>query len=369
MKKTIFSMICLLICLIPVLAPECVVAAISILPDNGVTHGDVIIITGTGFAEDKTKVSMTYLSSDTQCTTDSNTSTVSCKMTKTDAKPAKKDDKSVKFINSTTIETKIPEDLLELPNTSIKISVSNNDNNSEDVQEITVKNNISTLVATAIELKNDGMSASAIAEYLHHQGEQEIEIKYIELDKQTALYDTYDRDDINSTAYEVFGNFHPKLKNGEEIVKLREAGFENDFIEKMTGQPQYITLGVAAVWLGQTHNYVLAPMARIFVQPAGYYAPRRTFEISHFIATWDWQKVGINIGYTPATATTKTYGSAATETKNYMLIGLSYEINRSALLNLGMAVAPGGSLHGSRQFYAGFTIDQNILKGLGLMKD
>jgi hypothetical protein len=57
----------------------------------------------------------------------------------------------------------------------------------------------------------------------------------------------------------------------------------------------------------------------------------------------------------------------SSETKTYVLIGLSHELNRSALLNIGWALAPNDTKGKDTQFYVGFTLDSNLLKSLGII--
>jgi hypothetical protein len=75
---------------------------------------------------------------------------------------------------------------------------------------------------------------------------------------------------------------------------------------------------------------------------------------------WD-----LNFGYTSKTPTTES--NEADEQKNYVLIGLSNQLNRSALLNIGWALVPGDTKYVDDQFYIGFTIDSNFLKEIGLV--
>lgn len=49
-----------------------------------------------------------------------------------------------------------------------------------------------------------------------------------------------------------------------------------------------------------------------------------------------------------------------------MLTGLSFEINKSALLNIGRAFAVNDKTHDKSQTYFGITIDQNYLKEIGI---
>lgn len=155
----------------------------------------------------------------------------------------------------------------------------------------------------------------------------------------------------------------------DQMVRLRKEGFQNDFIAKFEGQPQHVTLGIAMLWLGKTANVVYAPIVRIFLKPRSYFHPYSPY----FHGRWGLSRCGLlqadrwdlNIGYTTNTSTTES--NEAREKEHYVLIGLSNQLNRSALLNIGYALLPGDTKYVDSQFYVGFTLDSNFLKEIGLM--
>lgn len=189
------------------------------------------------------------------------------------------------------------------------------------------------LVAESIELKRSGVSDSTIVEHLYHMGES----------------GQYKR---------TFGNTQ---LTKDEIQKLKQAGFQDDFIAKFEGHPQYVTLGVAGIWLTETTDLAAAPMLRIFLVPRGYFEERPPFW------TWDFschlKRLDLNFGITNLTSS----GGKSDEKKNYVLAGFSYELNRSALFNFGGAVLPGDIDGKQTQFYFGITVDYNFLKSLGIV--
>ncbi|MBI3814157.1 MAG: hypothetical protein HY279_06795 [Nitrospinae bacterium] len=210
------------------------------------------------------------------------------------------------------------------------------DQNTDERQEV---NN--DPVEESIELKRSGVSDSTIVDHLYHIGE-------------------------SSREERVFGNIH---LTKEEIKKLKTAGFQDDFIAKFEGHPQHVALGVAAIWLTETTDLTYAPMLRIFLVPRSYFTKMRDY--------WEkWETVGlyyprgffhydrwdINFGITTMTST-----DGSSDQRSYVLVGLSHEINRSALLNFGGAVLPGDVKGKQTQIYFGITVDYNFLKYLGII--
>lgn len=189
--------------------------------------------------------------------------------------------------------------------------------------------NIRKLVRESIQLKKRGLSDTAIVDHLYL--------------KKSGFGDT-------------------KL-TGAEIVALKDATFQDDFIAKFEGTPQFVTVGIAAIWLYSTAEVSAAPMLRIFLVPRSYFEPRG-FERRGWSALyryWD-----LNVGYTNPTSTTKN-SNEIKEKRSYVLVGLSYEINRSALFNFGVALMPGDIKGKEKQLYFGITVDYNSLKEVGLI--
>jgi hypothetical protein len=155
-----------------------------------------------------------------------------------------------------------------------------------------------------------------------------------------------------------------------DVLALKDAGYDADFIAQLEGQDQqYVTLGWAAVFLPNGAQVTTAPMLRVLLTPKSYFRPRFPLMSSTYVFTKDWlngirEAIDFNVGYT--VVTTK---SESTETKtNYFLTGLSYEINKSALLNIGAAFPVNNATKNSVKFYTGITLDQNLLKNIGLLK-
>ncbi len=76
------------------------------------------------------------------------------------------------------------------------------------------------------------------------------------------------------------------------------------------------------------------------------------------------ERYDLNIGITAPAQTGNTDNNYD---KSYALIGLSHELNRSALFNIGWAFAPGDVKGRETQMYLGFTVDSNFLKAVGLV--
>jgi len=202
------------------------------------------------------------------------------------------------------------------------------------------------LVEVAKMLKKSGMSNSSIVDHLFHQGRQ--------------------HPDASRKAKEVFGNIS---LTADEIYELKQSGFQDDFIAKFEGHPQYVTLGVAPVWLVRTADLVFAPIVRVFLTPRSYFYEYRPFFGSWSKSNWvgflQLDRWDLNFGYTTKTSTTESNDIG--EEKSYALVGFSNQLNRSALFNIGLAFVPGDIEGVETQLYIGFTVDYNLLKGIGIV--
>jgi len=264
-----------------------------------------------------------------------------------------KKDKEVtvtKFISWTgnKIEFEIPEDFPSF-DTTVRITKLN-DSALEDAQEkFSVQNPaLNEYVKTAVVLKNNNNAdESFILEYIANEQQRKV-----------------DADPSNKKLV-----FLGTRLEDIDLKTLSENKFSQDFIGKLTGISQYVTVGVSAVWLTKNHDLVTSPTLRIFINPKSYFAPRTPlFTTKIFSKAWlngIRDKIDINFGYTAKSETDSSTGSKNT---NYVLAGLSFEINRSALLNVGTALATKDVNNDKTQFYIGLTVDSNLLKGLGLMK-
>lgn len=142
--------------------------------------------------------------------------------------------------------------------------------------------------------------------------------------------------------------------NDFELIRLKDAGFNDDVIGKLGRHKQYLTIGIASIWLNGTKDLVTSPILRIFLQPKSFFDYRSPLKNIY----------DLNIGYTTKTSTTDN----GSEKKNYLLAGFSYELNRSALLNFGWALVPGDIEGKQSQIYFGLTVDSNILRELGILE-
>lgn len=209
----------------------------------------------------------------------------------------------------------------------------------------------SPLIEESIILKQSGMKDSAIVDHMYFQ----------EMENGASP----------AKRKGVFGNIRLE---GADIAKLKKAGFDDDFIGKFEGQQQRVTIGIAGIWLYRTSELVAAPMIRILLVPRSFF-----YEKADYWGTWGWKYTSwipkpqgvidiarwdLNFGITTSTRTSE---HSNEEKTNYALVGLSHQINAAAFLNFGAAIATGSAEGIKRQYYAGFTVDSNILKVVGLM--
>lgn len=198
--------------------------------------------------------------------------------------------------------------------------------------------NIRKLVRESIQLKKKGLSDTAIVDHLYLKKSGFGEIKL----------------------------------TGAEIVALKDATFQDDFIAKFEGTPQYVTVGIAAIWLYSTAEISAAPMLRVFLRPRSYFKERHLSPWrgsgNIFKKTYNFvmDRLDLNFGYTNPTYTTKNTDEIK-EKRSYVLVGGSFELNRSALFNFGVALMPGDIKGKEKQLYFGITVDYNSLKEVGLI--
>lgn len=221
----------------------------------------------------------------------------------------------------------------------IKIQVENSGGSKSNSIEYSM--DAFDVVQQAIQMKKGNLNDSQIIEHLYNKG---IKIR-----------------EKNPDFNDVFGD---TSLTGEQMIKLKEAKFNDSFIDKMAGIPQRVTIGAAGIYLMKTADLVATPMVRIFLAPRSYFTPRTPFWPSKWedvlnSGILDPSKYDLNIGYTASTST-----DANNENENYVLAGFSFEINRSALFNFGFAFVPKDIEGKKRQVYLGVTIDSNILKEL-----
>jgi len=188
--------------------------------------------------------------------------------------------------------------------------------------------------------------------------------------KRSGMSDNSIVDHLSYVAKDIFGN---TTLAADEIYELKQAGFQDDFIGKLEGHEQHVTIGISGIWLHHTAALVPATMVRIFLEPRSYFKKRKPYW-KEFLGgpyipsgllhhdRWD-----LNIGITTTTSTTEDPEAPESEDKSYVLLGASHELNRSALINIGFAFAPGDTRGERTQFYVGFTVDSNFLKGLGII--
>lgn len=208
-------------------------------------------------------------------------------------------------------------------------------------------------VQEAIQLKTNGLSEADIMEILHKNEKYQFGYAQLTPDQEARL----------------------------------GKSFSQDFIKNWVGVPQYVTIGASAIYLARDNKMVGAGVLRIFFYPRNYFAPLNNLPCSpkpkedvkskEDVKFWErikyninpdnpqaWiHRIALNVGLTTAA------GTDTSNADNFLLVGISYEINRAALFNIGWAVSTVTGPAGSRgQIYYGITLDSNLLKVLGVMK-
>lgn len=211
---------------------------------------------------------------------------------------------------------------------------------------------LDSIVADTIKMKKSGVSDAAIIEHLYNSKE-------------------CDEQDLKCKGHGI-GSL-----TGAQVERLKQNGFQDEFISKFQGYKQNVSLGVSTVWLSETRNYAIAPILRVLIVPRSYFYDYRPFWIKtpicwkeHCLRSpsgiFQFDRWDLNFGITNTTSTDSQTGN--TDSKNYILIGASLAVNREALLNIGYAAVSGNTSGKDSQAYVGITVDYNILKTLGIVE-
>ena len=180
-------------------------------------------------------------------------------------------------------------------------------------------------------------------------------------------------------------------------VELRKH-FSEDFIKNWVGVPQYITIGASGIYLVRDNNMVGAAVVRIFFFPRNYYIvlnshllsaipeedrakdkpedkescwqrfwkrcyPKRFLYNINPDNRYAWiHRVALNIGLTAGS------GTETSNSDNFVLVGLSYELTKAAQINVGWGAVTTTQSGSRGQIYVGITLDSDVLKVLGIMK-
>jgi hypothetical protein len=306
-------------------------------------ENDLLLIKGKGFGQTKENVSVKF-----------RMKLKVCQQNDTECKEYEEYDAIVSRVTDTEIDVRTP---AVSEKAILKVRVDVKDSNPSNEVEFGIY--WQRLVDQSITLKKSGMNDPAIVDHLYFQS--------ISSDGATA-----------AKREGVFGNI--KL-NAEDISKLKSNGFNEEYIAKLEGQKQYVTLGVGGIWLNRTSELVAAPMIRILLVPRGYF-----YEREDYWGEWSWggrkwprnnlywvpkpqgivsvSRWDLNIGATSSAST----GTDSTGQKtNYVLFGLSHEINIAAFINVGIALSTDNTKGIKKQFYWGVTVDSNFLKAIGIM--
>lgn len=216
-----------------------------------------------------------------------------------------------------------------------------------DIKEANSRIFIENYVDEAVKLKRLGMETNDIVEHLYHKSVNK-HLACRRVEREMKMFGCAELNQV-------------------DIEKLVHAGYDQKFIAKFEGQEQYVTVGLAAIWLSNYSDLTTAPMARIFLRPRSYFKERVSWSQSSDWGDYVLDRMDLAFGYSNPALVKDKAGQIANERNSYVLFGVSWEINRSALFNLGYAVIPGDRLWENAQFYFGFTLDSNFLKEIGMV--
>ena len=216
---------------------------------------------------------------------------------------------------------------------------------------------IRRIVQVAVMMKKKGYLETTIVDSLYY---------HYKPNAQDAAHTTEKMKKPEKDIDTVFGNIS---LNCNEKIALKEAGFNDDFLSKIEGNPEYFSVGISSVWFAESDNIGFASMLRIFLLPKSYFDIKKEYFQYKKFGLFQLDRWDLNLGLT-TTVQTKDNNKDLTEEEeknSYYLIGFSHELHRYAFINLGLAYAPGCDMGHKKQFYIGLTVDYNLLKSIGLV--
>lgn len=167
----------------------------------------------------------------------------------------------------------------------------------------------------------------------------------------------------------VYGN---ASLNKSDIEKLRYADFSAKFINDFLGARTYVYYGVAGIWLKRSKEIAPAPMLRILFHPRNYYTNLPTVRemfgsqknFLGFLYRFDF-----NVGFTTTKVSSNNTDTSDNnpEKTNFILTGLSFQVNTGAIVNIGYALATRDIDGKESSLYLGITVDQEMLKAIGFL--
>ena len=171
-----------------------------------------------------------------------------------------------------------------------------------------------------------------------------------------------DTPDVIDQLYHTYQGKRPSFGDvkltSDETKELLGAGYDTEFVRKMKGVPDYVKLGVSAIYLKEANDVIGAVTVRFLLYP------RPFFNNLDFHKTPRnfWRRFDLIVG---ATSKSGKAGENKDQKRMFYLAGLSWQIVRGAYFNYGLAFTTEGTFKEDKQEFLGLTLDESILKHIG----
>jgi hypothetical protein len=144
----------------------------------------------------------------------------------------------------------------------------------------------------------------------------------------------------------------------DETKELLGAGYDSEFVRKMKGVPDYVKLGVSAVYLKEANDVIGAVTVRFLLYPRPFFNNLDFYKTPRNF----WRRFDLIVGMT---SKSNKAGENKDQERAFYLAGLSWQIVRGAYINYGLAFTTEGTFKEDKQEFVGLTLDESILKHIG----
>jgi len=115
------------------------------------------------------------------------------------------------------------------------------------------------IVKKAVKMKKRGCLETTIVDSLYYQSlrqaKKEAEIKAknnaVNKDKKEKQKNGKNTQPKENNGSDKFGSI---ILNCNEIMALKEAGFNDDFLAKIEGHPEYFSVGISTIWFAESDD-------------------------------------------------------------------------------------------------------------------
>jgi len=143
------------------------------------------------------------------------------------------------------------------------------------------------------------------------------------------------------------------LMSPTQKENLEKKGFSENFVDKVSGRNQYrITTGISYIWLRETKEALPGVIIRFPFFPRPYLHPKSKALLTNII-----ERFGADLGYTALQAQIDDENSNQPKDINLLTGGLSFEVNSVLKVSYGIAAELKDGKLLNEQTYIGITLD------------